>query len=135
MAKAFRRRGAYVRVDIGVDGVEFLFEEGDMAVDRPDEPLVHGAATAVGLHADHLDNLPTSGDEFAQRPGVRSRHRANLRPDLVGEQRNDLGVDGVGLGELAERLGEAPDLARIDDGERQTGAGERGGHCCGEVAS
>jgi hypothetical protein len=43
-------------------------------------------------------------------------------------------VDGVGLGELANRLGEVPDLARVDDGKRQAGAGQRRRHCRFEAA-
>jgi len=65
-----RGRSAHIRVDVGVDGGEFLFEESEVAIDRLGEPFVCGVAATVGLHADHLDDLPLSGDEFAERPGV-----------------------------------------------------------------
>ncbi len=37
---------------------------------------------------------------------------------------DDRGIDRVGLGEAAERLGELADLARIDDRHRQAGLGQ-----------
>src|SRR5277367_2036418 len=63
-------RGANVRLHVGLDGGKFLFEESEVAIDRLGEPFACGVAATVGLHADHLDNLAPSGDEFAQRPGV-----------------------------------------------------------------
>jgi hypothetical protein len=47
--------------------------------------------------------------------------------DALGEQRDRLGVEPVGLGEPAGGAGEGADPVRVDDGERQPGAGERGG--------
>ena len=58
-----------------------------------------------------------------------------MRADALGKEGDHFGVDGVGLGELAERAGEVSDLARIDDGERQAGAGESGGDRGLEAAS
>jgi hypothetical protein len=78
-------RGAHARVDVGVDFGEFFFEEGDMAVDLFDESLGGGAAAAIGLHADHLDDLSPPCDEFAARAGLRRGHRLDLRSNLFGE--------------------------------------------------
>ena len=79
----------------------------------------------IGLHADHLDNLSPAGDRLAQISSVAWGERAAPPGlDLLGERGNDRGVDRVGLGEPAERAREVSDLARVDDGERQAGAGE-----------
>ena len=37
---------------------------------------------------------------------------------------NDLGVQPVGLGEASDGSGEVADLAGVDDGKRQAGAGQ-----------
>src|SRR5450755_1295021 len=60
------RRSAHAGVDIGVDVGELLFEKGDVAVDFLDETLIARAPAAILLHADHLDDLASSGDEFAK---------------------------------------------------------------------
>jgi hypothetical protein len=89
-----------------------------------DEPFVCGVAMAVGL-----------------QPIISTtcRSRATSSPSALASEvatgrtcglilRNDLGVDGVGFGELTERPGEASDLSRVDDGEQKTGAGEGSVH-------
>ena len=88
-----------------------------MAVDfLLDQPLVARATTlAILLHADHLDDLPPPGDEFAKplRLGPReAMGRAGGPPPALREQGDDLRVDRIGLGEPAERAGEISDLAR-----------------------
>ena len=42
----------------------------EQAIDCLGEPFVCGVAATVGLHADHLDDLPSSADKCAERPGV-----------------------------------------------------------------
>jgi hypothetical protein len=59
---------------------------------------------SIGLHADHLDHLPSPCDEFAQHLGLLRSDGPGLRPDLFGEERDDFGIYGGGLGKLAERL-------------------------------
>ena len=47
---------------------------------------------------------------------------------------DDCRIDRIGLGALAERIGEGAHLRRIDDDDRQSGAGERGGNHAFEAA-
>src|SRR6185312_10651238 len=44
------------------------------------------------------------------------------------EQGNDLGIERIGLGEPSRGTREIPDLARVDDGKRQSGANQGSGH-------
>jgi hypothetical protein len=50
------------------------------------------------------------------------------RPHGLGEVGDHCRVDRVGLGQPANSPGELTHLARIDDGDRQPGFGERGGN-------
>ena len=78
----------------------------------------------IGLHADHFHHLTAAGDQFGQGLAVGVGDRAWFGTDAFSEQGDDLGIERVGLGEPPGGTGEIPDLARIDDGERQTGAGQ-----------
>ncbi len=59
-------RGAHARVNVGVDIGQLIFEEGQVALDLLGQTLVSGLPAPIGLHADHLDDLPPAGDEFAE---------------------------------------------------------------------
>ena len=98
-----------------------------MATDLFSQAFVDNLSLPVGFRADHLDDLPPPSDEFAEGAGLLRSERSRLRPNLLGEQGDDLGVDSVGLGELAQCAGKVADLARVDHGERQAAAGQRGG--------
>ena len=66
---------------------------------------------------DHLDDLPAPGDEIGQELGFGIGQRPDGGPRRFGEAGDDGGVEGIGFRSLAERLGEGPDLRRIDDGD------------------
>ena len=50
--------------------------------------------------------------------------RANRRLDLLAEEREEPGIDGVGLGKDPERLAEAADAPRVHDDDGEPGLGE-----------
>ena len=52
--------------------------------------------------------------------------RAWFGTNAFSEQGDDLGIERVGLGEPSCGTGEIPDLAWVDDGERQTGVVDDG---------
>lgn len=70
--------------------------------------------------------ITAAGDKFRQAPAVGASQRAWFRPDAFGEQGVDLGVECIGLSKAPDGTGKVPDLARIDHGERQIGAGQSG---------
>jgi hypothetical protein len=80
--------------------------------ERADRP-----ALAVQLHRPHRDELPPPGQQLVQQHLLRRRllARAGLQPPR--ELREHAGVDAVGLGQGAHRLGEAPDARRVDHGD------------------
>jgi hypothetical protein len=83
---------------------------------------------ALALGVEHLEQLPAAGEQGLELLGGRIRQRSGGGPDARGEEREHLGIDAVGLGQPAERLREGAHLARIDDGDRESGRGERGRH-------
>ena len=74
---------------------------------------------ALALGADHLDDLPAARDEIGQQPRGLIGQRPRLGLGCLGEMGDHGGVDRIGLGALADRLGEGADLGRIDDDDRQ----------------
>lgn len=78
---------------------------------------------AVLLGREHLEELPAASRQADQslRRGV--WQGPGLRAHALGEERQDTGVDSVGLGELAGALGKVAHLAGVgdDDGQPQLG--------------
>ena len=73
----------------------------------------------IGLHADHFHHLAAARDQLGQGLAIGVGDRAWFGTDAFSEQGDDLGIERVGLGEPSSGTGEIPDLARVDDGERQ----------------
>ena len=65
--------------------------------------------------------------EFGERLGDGVLHGPGLRADPLGEERNCRGIKAVGFSQPAAGTGEVADLAWVDHGERQAGAGQGGG--------
>ena len=101
-----------------VEAGEFLLERldqtGDALLDARGGPLL-----ALALGADHLDDLPPPGNQIGQQPRGFVGQGPRLGPGRLGEVGDDGGIDRIGLGTLADRLGEGADLGRIDDDDRQ----------------
>ena len=74
---------------------------------------------------DHLDDLAAPGDEISQELGFGIGERPDDgRPCGFREACDHGGVERIGFRSLAERLGEGPDLRRIDDCDRKPGRGQ-----------
>ena len=89
-----------------------------------DEVRVLELAATLAFAADHLDDLPAPGDQFAEPTRGFVRQRPRLRLDGLGEARDRLRVQPIGLGQPAGGAGEVADLARVDDHQRQAGGAE-----------
>ena len=64
-----------------------------------------------------MRDLAAPGDEISQELGFGIGERPDGRPCGFGKARDDGGVERIGFRSLDERLGEGPDLRRIDDGD------------------
>jgi len=64
------------------------------------------------------DDLAAVGDAFGQVCSLVLRHRVRLGPDALGKERDDLGIERIGLGQPPGGAGEIPDLAWIDHHKR-----------------
>ena len=73
---------------------------------------------AVLLGGEHLDQLATACHQRTQRLGRRIWQWSHRGTHRIGEVGQHLGVDGVSLGQLADRFGEVAHLARVDSHDR-----------------
>ncbi len=78
----------------------------------------------VLLRDQHRDELATTGQDRRQGCGFGVGEGARLRPNPLGEQREERRVEGVGLSQAAGGAGEVAYLARIDDRHRDAGCGQ-----------
>lgn len=101
-----------------IEAAEGLLEPGDMGVEVALQAAIAEQPAPVVLGPEHVDELPAPGHQFAQGLGLRIGNRARRRAHGLREQRDDAGVEGVGLGELPSGPSEITDLAGIDDGHR-----------------
>ena len=85
-----------------------------------------GRLEAIPLGGQHLDQLAAPGEQGVERLDRLVGQRPGLRSYPLGKEREDPGVDGVSLGELAGRLGKGSYLAGIDDHQREPHRGQRG---------
>jgi len=87
-----------------------------------------GLRQALLFGGDHLADLPAprhAGFQLLLR-GIGQGPSGRLEPGR--QQGEDRRIDCIGLGESSDRLGKGPDLARIDDDDRQVGRRQRGDH-------
>src|SRR2546426_916965 len=92
------------------------------------QPTIAHLAAAVHFSPDHLDELPTSGYEFAQHLRLFRGQWPRRRLHGFGEPRSHPRVQRVRLRQLAGGPGEIPDLPRIDHRDRQAGIRQHRGH-------
>ena len=67
------------------------------------------------LSSEHPHHLPSATAESLQVASIGILQRARSGMDSLSKMANDLGIQGVGLGKLANSLGEIPYLAGIDN--------------------
>ena len=114
-------------VDIVVDLAQIAFQRTDMFIDSSTNRLQSHRPT-VFLGDDHLHDLLSTDGKGAQLGGFGIRNRADRGPDTGGEFGQDVGIDPIGLGQLAHRTGEITNLTRIHNHDRQSGSGQSQGH-------
>lgn len=81
----------------------------------------------VGFLGVQIAELAASPDQFGQFCGLGRGVCFGGRPDLLGKGRQDLRIDGIGLGPLPHAPGKIPHLPRIDHHDGQ-GCGQQFGH-------
>ncbi len=106
-------RAAHGVVDVRLHGREFPLEGGQQPGDALLQALFGQALLPLALGDHHLDDLPAPGDESSEEPRLGVGQRPDLRLGGFKEVGDDAGIDRIGLGPLAERLGEAADLGRV----------------------
>jgi hypothetical protein len=120
---------------VGVDALELVLKPRDVSLDLLFDVGVDGLAQAIGLGGDHVDDLPAAGNMRFKAAERGVRDWTWLGPNAITEKGQDLGVNGVSFRQSADGSREIANVARIDDGDTETGAGQRGRDSKLEAAS
>ena len=70
--------------------------------------LAEDLAQAIALGLQHLEELPAPGEQGLELLGLGIREGTDRGPDPLREEREDVGIDPIGLRELARRLARSP---------------------------
>jgi len=119
------RRAANAGIDFRIDLSQLLLERGDQPGDALADAFDLSPPLSIALGDDHLDDLSAARDEVGEQLGRFVGERTQFRPGRLDEAGDHRRVDRVGLGALADRLGEMAHLRGIDDHQRQRSARER----------
>lgn len=112
-----------LQVIVGLDVVinEFI-EFSDLVFERFDHfsnafsdfDMVNHSST-VGFLGEQVIKLPASGDQFGEGLDMGCFRRSRLGFDDFAELGDDVGIDGIGLGEFSEASCEVAHLSRVGD--------------------
>jgi hypothetical protein len=108
--------------------VERALEPADVGIEPTLQRRRLDQAPAVGLGAEHVDELAPPRHELRQPPGLRIGDGAHGRPHRRGKCGNGVRLERVRFGELAGGAGKFLDLAGIDDDDGQGRGRQRGRH-------
>ena len=122
------RRALHGVVDVAIQFGKLGFKGLQRSLDRALDARIAYLTKPVGLHADHFHHLTATGDQFSKRLAIGIGDRTWFGTNAFGEQGNDPSIESIGFGESPGSTGEIPDLAWIDHGEWQAGAGQSCGH-------
>src|ERR1700712_2658109 len=86
-----------------------------------------GLASAITFGRDHINQLPAPGDEFGQGTSLLVGYPPCLWLHTLCEQREDPGIQCIGLRELTSSTGKVSDLTWVDDDDRKVGCRKDGG--------
>src|SRR5256885_16875304 len=110
-------------IDELLESFELPIEGLDNPIDAGLEVLRHDLST-VFLHGAQRSELTAANDQVLDGLSVGVRGWTGERLYRGGEPSDETGVDLIGLGELTDGVGEAPDLQRRDE---EDGQGRREG--------
>ncbi len=91
-------------------------------------PPAEDLPQAILLGLQHLEQLSPPAEQRIEFLRVRVGEHADLGTHALSEERQEIGINKIGLGELAGRLREVAHLARVDDHDRQCRAASPATH-------
>ena len=109
-----------IAVHIGEPFLEPADVLGEIALHR-----AAGEAEAILLGGEHVDDLPTAGEQAFEQLGRFIRQGAGRGPHPLCEVGEHAGIERVGLRQLPHGLGEVAHLPRVHDGDGEPVLGER----------
>src|SRR5712692_37415 len=115
------RAGLHGFGETGFDILDLAFEPTDVTLNTPAHLSCGGLLETILLFGEHGDELAPARHERIEGLCRIVGQGPDLRANAVAEQRQDQGIDLVGLGKLAGSSRELTDLARIHDDHRESG--------------
>src|SRR4051812_32169131 len=116
----------YRLLKVLIGALELLFEPLYVRLDALLDGLAGGGARAVLLGGEHVDDLPTPGQDSGEFAGFLVGDRPRLGVYRFTEAGKDFGIDLVGLGEPTSSAGEISGLSRVDHRNRYPRGGQGG---------
>ena len=100
--------------NLAIEAIDFLLEEGEMPLEARLRHACLGLRVTILLGGSHDDELPPSQHHFSQFSSVFLYFGSELKLRPFREDRDHLGVDSVGLGQLVLRDREGTSPSWID---------------------
>jgi hypothetical protein len=119
------RVAGQVLADGGLDGGDRLAEAGDVALHAPANLRVEGVGLARLLARPHGDKRIAAAMQARQALARRIGGLRAPQGQAGAHERQKPRIEGVGLGALAERLGEGAGMAGVDAGRGEAGLRQR----------
>lgn len=111
-----------------VDASELTLEGQQKPLDALAYPRHVGTPQPLALGDHDLNDLAAACQQIGQQAGRLVGQRPHHGLGRFGKAGDHPGVDRIGLGALAQRLGEGPHLGRVDDDKGKASTRQAGGH-------
>jgi hypothetical protein len=115
-------------VDVVARTSNRFFEPSDVLVEALARSTRRDQRSAILLHGEHFNELPSAHDHRLQLPGLGIERRSYFDWHLLAEHRENPSIDLVCLSQLAHSTSEVPHLSRIHDGNRMPGVPQHSRH-------
>jgi hypothetical protein len=117
-----------------VGSLEFFFQPADVGRDTLSDGF-RSAIEPVTLGHDHGAELAASSDQIFELAASWVRQSTDRGANHLGKVGQDIGIDAIGLGQLARGSGKVSDLTGVDDGQSKLCTDQCSGHRSFQIAS
>lgn len=114
-------------IEVTIRARKFLFEPPYVGFDAPAHGFRGARCEAVLLGGHHPNDLPSSGEDLLELPGLCIGDGSRGGTDGLGEASEDESVQSIGLSQSTGSLGKVACLARVDHEEGDPGGSQSRG--------
>ena len=113
-------------IEFDIEVFELLCEDDEDGLKTRLDSGAAGLLLSVEFGGADADELSSASENLLQFSGICIGERSQRRLDVAAKLGEDEGVNGIGLGESADPLGEVSDALGVDDDDGQPGGGQFG---------